>query len=134
MPNAYHQRMNGVNAAWLLKVKGDAAPAASCYVNAVNAAEIVTRLKAMEPELRSAGLDALYLFGSRARGDARPDSDVDLAYDLTEEADLRFSYFDQFALEDQITAALRTSIDLIMRRSLRDPIRRNVEPDLMQVF
>jgi uncharacterized protein len=38
------------------------------------------RLAAIEAVLdRAAGLDALWLFGSEARGDARPDSDVDLA-------------------------------------------------------
>jgi uncharacterized protein len=39
----------------------------------------IERLKAHEGELRAMGVSGLSLFGSVSRGDARPDSDVDLA-------------------------------------------------------
>ena len=41
----------------------------------------ISRLKAHEAELRRLGVQHLWLFGSTARGDARPDSDVDLFFD-----------------------------------------------------
>jgi predicted nucleotidyltransferase len=40
----------------------------------------MARLKEHEAELKQLGIEHLYLFGSTARGDARPDSDVDLFF------------------------------------------------------
>ena len=41
-------------------------------------AEVIAKLRAVEPMLRAHGVAALYLFGSYARDDARPDSDLDM--------------------------------------------------------
>jgi predicted nucleotidyltransferase len=41
--------------------------------------EILERLKAGLEEIYGDRLKGVYLYGSRARGDARPDSDVDVA-------------------------------------------------------
>jgi predicted nucleotidyltransferase len=37
---------------------------------------VIKALKAHEPELRAGGVEALYLFGSTARDEAKPESDV----------------------------------------------------------
>jgi hypothetical protein len=42
---------------------------------------LVARLRAQEAPLRAAGVAALYLFGSAARGEAGATSDVDLFMD-----------------------------------------------------
>lgn len=41
----------------------------------------IAALRAHETELRQLGVQHLYLFGSTARGEARPDSDIDLFFD-----------------------------------------------------
>ena len=46
-------------------------------------AEVITKLKAVEPALRAHGVAALYLFGSYARDEAGPDSDIDVFVDKT---------------------------------------------------
>lgn len=100
----------------------------------MTSADIVARLKAMEPQLRAAGLDALYLFGSRARGDHRADSDVDLLFDVAASADERFSYFDLFRLRDGMADTLSLPVDLVDRRGLHRLVASHVEADLRQVF
>lgn len=100
----------------------------------MNAAEIIERLKSMEPELREAGLGALYLFGSRARGDHRPDSDIDLAFEVGDDAGETFSIWDQAGLMVRLSDALRVKVDLVERFSMRPRIRAHVEPDLMKIF
>ena len=46
---------------------------------AITAERVIATLRAHEAELRAAGIRALSLFGSVARGEAAPDSDIDLA-------------------------------------------------------
>jgi uncharacterized protein len=44
--------------------------------------EIIQRIRQQEPELRRRGIEHLAIFGSMARGDNRPGSDVDIAVDI----------------------------------------------------
>ena len=65
------------------------------------------------PELKAAGISALYLFGSQARGDANTGSDIDLAFDVAEEANADFSLVDQARLQlvfDDIASRMFTRL------------------------
>jgi predicted nucleotidyltransferase len=44
----------------------------------MNRAEVVAKLKSIEPQLRAHGIAALYVFGSYGRDEARSDSDLDV--------------------------------------------------------
>ena len=46
--------------------------------------ELLAKLRALRPKFEREGVAHLSLFGSRARGDNRPDSDVDLIVDVQE--------------------------------------------------
>jgi predicted nucleotidyltransferase len=48
----------------------------------MNRADVIARLKAAEPELRARGVAALYLYGSYARDEATPNSDIDVLVDF----------------------------------------------------
>ena len=50
--------------------------------------EVLAVLKAHEAELRARGVARVALFGSLARGEARPDSDVDLMVEIEPAAGL----------------------------------------------
>ena len=43
--------------------------------------EVISLLQEHEADLKRLGVEHLYMFGSKARGDARDDSDVDLFFD-----------------------------------------------------
>ncbi|MFO1038939.1 MAG: nucleotidyltransferase domain-containing protein [Geminicoccaceae bacterium] len=55
---------------------------------AVGRADAFQVLRAHERELRAKGVTGLAIFGSLARGNAGPDSDVDLVLELGEDATL----------------------------------------------
>ena len=48
--------------------------------------EIVARIRDVAPAIRGEGVSKLAIFGSRARGDARPDSDLDVLIDVRPDA------------------------------------------------
>jgi uncharacterized protein len=52
-------------------------------IETMRRAEIIDKLKAVEPRLRAHGVAALYLFGSHARDEGREDSDIDVFVDKT---------------------------------------------------
>ncbi|TYC63949.1 nucleotidyltransferase domain-containing protein [Stappia sp. BW2] len=98
------------------------------------ATDVLRRLRRHQTALAEKGLAHLYLFGSVARGDARPDSDIDLAYELKPGAKL--SLFEIGRIEGQIREALANDvrIDLAPRTSLRDHVTETASLDEIQVF
>jgi predicted nucleotidyltransferase len=80
------------------------------------------QLRAMLPELREKyGVAELRLFGSRVRGDHRPDSDLDVL--VTFRDDPTLSPFAIFDLEDLLADRLGVKIDLAVKKNLRSRLR-----------
>lgn len=50
--------------------------------------EAIATLRAIEPDARALGVTGLYLFGSVARDEAGPDSDIDIFVDYDQSAGL----------------------------------------------
>ena len=61
------------------------------------------------------------LFGSRARGDDRPESDTDIMIDIDPEAEL--SVYDYVGLKRYIASLLEGSVDVIDREALKPHVR-----------
>jgi predicted nucleotidyltransferase len=91
----------------------------------------ITLLKAHEAELRRLGVQHLYLFGSTARGDARPDSDVDLFFDHEWG---KLSLFDVMEIQEVTTRILGCETDAITRNSLHPDLRDRIENSAIPVF
>ena len=69
------------------------------------------------------GLAELAVFGSVARGDAGPDSDVDLLFALAPGARLGFAVFD---LEDELADVFGRPVDLLSKDSVHRLLRDEV--------
>jgi uncharacterized protein len=93
---------------------------------------VVQTLRAHEPELRAAGIIHLPVFGSVARGEASPDSDVDLMADL--DTSKKFSLFDMSGLENRLSDILEVKVDLAPSRSMRESVRRTAEREAVLAF
>ena len=65
------------------------------------------------------------VFGSVARGDARPDSDIDFLVEFRP----GYGLIDRIALMQALQDLLGRHVDVVRERSLRDRIRENVLKD-----
>jgi predicted nucleotidyltransferase len=94
--------------------------------------EIIARLKDMEPALRARGITRLQMFGSRARGDNREDSDLDLLVDV--DPDRKLSLFELAGVRLDLSDALGVETYLIEIEGLEPRFAGRIEPDLLPVF
>jgi len=94
--------------------------------------EIVTGLTRLESELRAHGVVRLAIFGSRARGDHRPDSDLDVLIDV--EPGRKFSLLDVVGVSHIISDRLGIPANIFMRRSLQPDMAAAVRPDMIEIF
>lgn len=91
--------------------------------------ELLTRLRELKPWLEEQGVINVRLFGSWARDEAGPDSDVDLLVDVTKP--LGFGFFD---IEEKLGARLGARVELVTDKSLANPyIRYTAERDALVV-
>jgi len=93
--------------------------------------QVIARLRAHEADLHRAGVARLYLFGSVARREARPDSDVDLFFDTDNP---RFSLIELVDVQEQVSDILGTETDVMTRASLHPMLRPQIEAEALRVF
>ncbi len=92
----------------------------------------ISRLRAHEQELRGLGIARLSLFGSTARGEARPDSDVDLAVSFDAAAGI--GMFKLFAIEERLREIVGVQIDLVSEPAHRRRFQSQIDRDRVNVF
>jgi hypothetical protein len=93
--------------------------------------DLTERIRAMQGELRDRGISHMALFGSRARGDAREDSDVDLMVDVDAP---KFSLLDLIGIEHSLSDQLGLPVQLTMRRGISERFRERTQDDLIELF
>ena len=94
---------------------------------------VLALLRGQEPELRALGVKRLRLFGSLARGEPRPESDVDLLAEL--DHSFKFSLIDHVGLEYDLADLLGRRVDLSTAPwKMRPRMRERVERDAIEIF
>lgn len=94
--------------------------------------ELRRRLSPLLPELHRRGVASVYIFGSVLRGEARPDSDVDLFVDY--EAGAGLSLFDLMEFANRMSDLLGRRVDLHTRNGLHPVIRNRIEMEARQLL
>jgi uncharacterized protein len=90
-------------------------------------------LRQHEDELRAQGVTRLRMFGSMARGEAGPASDVDLIAEI--DRSVSFSRFDLVGLHDCLQDLIGREVDVgTTVAKMRPRMRRRFEADAIDVF
>lgn len=74
-------------------------------------AQVIAAIRSIRNALVHEGVEHLDIFGSVARGDARPESDVDVI--VTPRADARFSLFNLSAVGSALEETLARKVDIV---------------------
>jgi predicted nucleotidyltransferase len=93
---------------------------------------VIGKIHDHEAELRALGVEKLWLFGSLARGDARPDSDVDVLIDIVSAR--QFSLLDLAEVRLVLCDLLGREAGVVIREDLRPRFRDRIADDLVEVF
>jgi predicted nucleotidyltransferase len=93
---------------------------------------VIAKLREHERELRAAGVVHLSLFGSVARGEASPQSDVDLMAEFDEGR--KYSLLDRVRLERRLAEILGVPVDLAPVMTLKKDVRERATHEAMLAF
>jgi predicted nucleotidyltransferase len=99
---------------------------------ALTASDVVATLRAREPALRQAGITRLSLFGSVARNEAGPDSDIDLAAEFDPSA--KMDLIRLVGLEQELGDLLGREVQILPEPIRKERLRANVERDRIRAF
>lgn len=93
---------------------------------------VIARLREIDPRIKAQGVTRLAVFGSRARGDARLDSDIEVLVDTTSRGEA--PPFDLFKVQHLIEDATGVPTQISIRDMLKPRIAERIQDDLVEVF
>jgi predicted nucleotidyltransferase len=103
-----------------------------CYILSMTIDEALIALRQNESALRARGVAHAALFGSVARGDNRPDSDIDVLVEFDPEA--RITVFDYAGVKAYIASLFTQRVDVIDREALKPHLRSPSARDAVYAF
>ena len=95
-------------------------------------AEALVRLRASERAIRAMGVERLSMFGSTARGNARPGSDIDLAVVFADAAHV--GLFKYAIISDRLERILGGKVDLVCEPAAKPRVQARIDRDRVRVF
>lgn len=102
------------------------------YKQLMNSQDIIARLRDHEAALRALGVAHAALFGSRARGDARPDSDTDIMIEIDPAA--RIGVYEYVGLKEFIAGLFDGPVDVVNRDGLKPYVKPAATADAIDAF
>jgi uncharacterized protein len=94
--------------------------------------DIIARLRENEAALRTQGVAHAALFGSRARGDNRPDSDIDIMVEIAPDAHI--GLWDYIGIVHAIEDMFPLRVDVSNREAQKPHVRPSAERDAIYAF
>ena len=94
--------------------------------------EIILTLKEREADLQARGVRHVALFGSVARNDQRPGSDIDILVDL--DPAIVATMFDYAGVKDYVAGLFQDSVDVIDQDALKPRFRAHAAADAIYAF
>ena len=94
--------------------------------------EIIATIRKNAAAIRAEGVTKLAIFGSRVRGDNRPDSDIDVLVEV--ESDASFSLLNLIGVQHIIQDATGLHAQATMRRSIPPRFAARIADDIVEVF
>ena len=92
--------------------------------------DIATIAKKTEPIFRKNHVSYAAVFGSRARGDNRSDSDVDFVVHLAQDATL----LTLARVQRELSESLKLPVDVVTERSIRPQLRSVISKELKIIY
>jgi uncharacterized protein len=98
----------------------------------MNRQEILSKLRENETALRARGVSHAALFGSHARGDNRPDSDIDIMIEVDPEAHV--GVWGYIGLKEYISTLFDGPVDVVDREALKSYVAPAATTDAVYAF
>ena len=96
--------------------------------------ELLARLRALQPAFVREGITRMWLIGSRARGDNRRDSDIDLILTFRHQEKPDLFQLSELCARIESWFDNRFSVDLALGGSLKPDVAANMAVDSVKVF
>jgi uncharacterized protein len=95
-------------------------------------ADLISELTKRQDAIKAFGVNALFLFGSYARDEGRPDSDIDVFIDRQDGH--KFGFLELTNLEFFLSDLFKKNVDVVTRTALHPDLRSSIEASAIRVF